>query len=105
MELLSLVASAMSVLIVLGGIIVSRIYYSRTSRLVHKHERTTQVLEKSVDQVYVMLTRLSHESEEAYERIESGVNHLAEAATKAYNPESGSKEEPLARPSINGKLR
>jgi hypothetical protein len=106
MEIVSLVASAVSVLVALGAITISRFYYSRTSRLVHKNERTAHVLEKSVDQVYVMLNKLSLETEEAYGRIESGVSQLAEAAAKVYTKESESQEdlEDLSvPPSLNGK--
>ncbi|MFB3119918.1 MAG: hypothetical protein ACE1Y2_05255 [Stenotrophomonas maltophilia] len=103
MEIVSLVASAVSVLVALGAITISRIYYSRTSRLVHKHERMAHVLEKSVDQVYVMLNKLSLETEEAYGRIESGVSQLAEAAANVHTQESDPQEDLSAPPSMNGK--
>ncbi len=105
MEIVSLVASAVSVLVALGAITISRIYYSRTSRLVKKHESMAHVLEKSVDQVYVMWNKLSLETEEAYGRIESGVSQLTEAAANIYTPESDSQEELSAPPSRNGKQR
>ena len=103
MEIVSLVASAVSVLLALGAITVSIIYYSRTSRLVYKNDRTAHVLDKSVDQVYVMLNRLSLGSEEFYGRIETGVSQLTEAAAKVYAQESDSEEELSAPPSKNGK--
>ncbi len=103
MEIVSLVASAVSVLVALGAITISRIYYARTSRLVDKYESMAHVLEKSVDQVYVMLNKLSLETEEAYGRIESGVNQLAEAAANVYTQEYDSQEELSAPPSLNGK--
>ena len=93
MEILTLAASAVSVLVALGAITISRIYYSRTSRLVYKYEGTAHVLEKSVDQVYVMLNKLSLETEEVYGGIESGVNQLAEAAAQVYIQESDSQQE------------
>ena len=105
MEIVSIVASAVSVLVALGAITISRIYYSRTSRLVQKHERMAHVLEKSVDQVYVMLNKLSLETEEAYGKIESGVSQLTEAAASIYTPESDSQEELSAPSSRNGKQR
>ncbi len=103
MEIVSLAASAVSVVVAMGAITISRIYYSRTSRMVHKNERTAHVLEKSVDQVYVMLNRLSLESEEVYGRIETGVSQLAEIAAKAYTQESDAQEDLAAAPSANGK--
>ena len=93
MEIVTLVASAVSVVVALGAIIISRIYYSRTSRLVYTYERTAHVLEKSVDQVFVMLNKLSLETEEAYGRIESGVNQLADAAAQVYIQENDSQQE------------
>ena len=103
MEIFSLAASAVSVLVALGAITISRIYYSRTSDLVHKNERTAHVLEKSVDQVYVLLNKLSSETEAAYGKIESSVSQLAEAASKTYTPKSEPSEDVSARPSMNGK--
>ena len=105
MEIVSLVASAVSVMVALGAITISRFYYSRTSRLVHKNERTAHVLEKSVDQVYVMLNKLSLETEDAYGRIESSVSQLAEAAAKVYTQESDSKKDLSVPPLMNGKQR
>ncbi len=46
MEIVTLVASAVSVGVALGAITISRIYYTRTSRLVYSYERTAHVLEK-----------------------------------------------------------
>ncbi len=103
MENVSLVASIVSVLVALSAIIISRIYYSRTTRLVQQHERMAHVLEKSVDQVYVMLNKLSLETEEAYGRIESGVSQLAEAAANVYTPEFDPQEDLSVPPSRNGK--
>ena len=103
MEIIALAASAVSVLVALGAITISLIYYTRTSRLVQKNERIAHVLEKSVDQVYVMLSKLSLETEEAYGRLESGASQLAEAAAKVYTQESDSQEDLTASPSMNGK--
>ena len=103
MEIVSLVASAASVLMALGAISFSFIYYSRTSHLVQKNERTAHALEKSIDQVYVMLNKLSRETEEAYGKIESGVNQLAEVAQQAHAANSEPDEDLSTPPSVNGK--
>ena len=106
MEIFSLAASAVSVLVALGAVTISRIYYPRTSDLVHKNERTAHVLEKSVDQVYVLLNKLSSETEAAYGKIESGVDQLADAANQTYPSKSEPSEDAAdlaALPLMNGK--
>lgn len=103
MEIFSLIVSAVSALVALVAITISLVYYSRTYRLVHKNDCTVDVLAKSVDQVYVMLNKLSLETDEAYGRIESGVTRLAEAAAKVSSRESDSQEDIPAQPSMNGK--
>ncbi len=103
MEYFALVASAVSTLVAIGAIAVSRIYYARTSRLVHRNEQTTKVLEKSMDQLHVMLNKLSHETDQAYGKLETGINQLSEAAQSATVKKSDPQQQLSGPLSKNGK--
>ena len=79
-ELFTLIAAGASVAIAAVAIGLSLVYFILANRLFRKTEETVDEIEKSVNQMYGALTKLSKRSEFAATEIEDRVTQLKEIA-------------------------
>jgi len=79
-EIFTLIAAGASVAIAAVAIALSVVYFFMANRLFRKTEETVDEIEKSVNQMYGALTKLSKRSESSAAEIEGRVLQLQEVA-------------------------
>ena len=79
-EIFTLVAAGASVAIAAVAIGLSVVYFLLANRMFRKTEKTVEEIEKSVNQMYGALTKLSKRSESSASEMEGRVLELQEVA-------------------------